>query len=194
VEARPPSEAAARLGADIDDALDDIGVPAAIVDRQGVVLWMNDRMIEVAGNHRGKSFLNIFAPDAEPLSRREFAKLMLGTARTSDRESVMRSKDGEHVPVEIHAVALDNGNQIVGLFGVAHPRGTTSRPRDSNLTPRQREVLGLLAKGHSTVQIAEALSVTRETVRNHVRAILAALDVHSRLEAVAEARSRGLVD
>jgi DNA-binding CsgD family transcriptional regulator len=155
---------------------------------------MNETMIEMAGDHRRKSFLNIIAPEAEPLSRREFAKLMLGTARTSNRQSAILAKDGRHVPVEIYAVALDNGDRIVGTFGIAHPHGEASPPKAANLTPRQHEVLRLLAEGHSTMQIAEVLSLSRETVRNHVRGILAALDVHSRLEAVAQARRRGVVD
>jgi DNA-binding NarL/FixJ family response regulator len=41
--------------------------------------------------------------------------------------------------------------------------------------------------------MAATLGVSPETIRNHVRAILRALRVHSRLEAVAEAHRRGLV-
>ena len=42
-------------------------------------------------------------------------------------------------------------------------------------------------------QIAQELVISRETVRNHVRALLRAMKVHSRLEAVAEGRLRGLI-
>jgi PAS domain S-box-containing protein len=61
------------------------------------------------------------------------------------------------------------------------------------LTSRQHEVLALLAEGLSTEAIAASLSLSRATIRNHVRAVLAALDCHSRLEAVARARSLGLI-
>jgi DNA-binding NarL/FixJ family response regulator len=64
----------------------------------------------------------------------------------------------------------------------------------ATLTTRQREVLGLLAEGHSTAAIATHLWLSHSTVRNHVSAILRALDAHSRLEAVARARSLGLVE
>jgi DNA-binding NarL/FixJ family response regulator len=57
-----------------------------------------------------------------------------------------------------------------------------------HLTPRQEEVLRLLERGRSTVQIADELHVSRETVRNHVRHLLHALGASSRLEAVAVAR------
>jgi DNA-binding NarL/FixJ family response regulator len=51
-------------------------------------------------------------------------------------------------------------------------------------------VLRLLEHGRSTRQIAQQLHLSPETVRNHVRAVLRALGVHSRLEAVALARRR----
>jgi len=53
--------------------------------------------------------------------------------------------------------------------------------------------LALLERGHSTEQIASDLHISVETVRNHIRAILRALGVHSRLEAVAVAHQRHLV-
>jgi two-component system, NarL family, nitrate/nitrite response regulator NarL len=49
-------------------------------------------------------------------------------------------------------------------------------------------VLRLLEHGRSTRQIAQQLHLSPETVRNHVRGVLRALKVHSRLEAVALAR------
>lgn len=52
----------------------------------------------------------------------------------------------------------------------------------------------MLAQGASTRQIAEELHLSRETVRNHVRGLLQALDVHSRVEAVAAARGEGILD
>jgi DNA-binding NarL/FixJ family response regulator len=57
-----------------------------------------------------------------------------------------------------------------------------------SLTPRQSEILRLLERGKSTDQIAAELHLSKETVRNHIRHMLQALGVHSRLEAVALAR------
>jgi DNA-binding NarL/FixJ family response regulator len=51
----------------------------------------------------------------------------------------------------------------------------------------------LLSEGASTDQIASELYLSKETVRNHIRRILAQLNVHSRLAAVARARSLGLI-
>jgi DNA-binding NarL/FixJ family response regulator len=51
----------------------------------------------------------------------------------------------------------------------------------------------LLAEGSSTQQIATALSLSPTTVRNYTARILAALGVHTRLQAVVVARRRGLI-
>lgn len=64
---------------------------------------------------------------------------------------------------------------------------------DYGLTERENEVLALLAKGLSNVQIAERLTVTRATVKFHVGCILVKLGVASRTEAVALALTQGLI-
>jgi DNA-binding CsgD family transcriptional regulator len=56
---------------------------------------------------------------------------------------------------------------------------------DSPLTPREREVLILIAEGKSDREIGDALFVSRRTAATHVRNLFAKLDVHSRAEAAA---------
>ncbi len=65
------------------------------------------------------------------------------------------------------------------------PRGM--RPVKSPLTPREWEVIDLLAESRTTDQIAETLVLSTETVRSHVKNILRKLDARSRDEAVAVA-------
>jgi DNA-binding CsgD family transcriptional regulator len=63
---------------------------------------------------------------------------------------------------------------------------TRSRERSiSDLTPREREVLRLLALGNGTGALALSLGVSYSTARTHIQNVLAKLEVHSRLEAVA---------
>jgi DNA-binding NarL/FixJ family response regulator len=57
--------------------------------------------------------------------------------------------------------------------------------RDANLTPREREVLGLMAEGLGQGDIASRLVVSPKTVGNHVEHILHKLGVHSRAQAIA---------
>jgi len=189
------SDAAAWLGGNIDDALADIRVPAFILSRDGVVRWQNARATEVVGDTRGRHFSTVVAPETVHQARVDFAKQLVGTARTSNRRLVMRSPGGERSAVEVHTVSLDDGRQVVGVFGVMEVDAVEpyAAPLRDTLTPRQHQVLVELARGASTEQIAASLGVARETVRNHVRALLRALRVHSRLEAVAEGRRRGLL-
>jgi DNA-binding CsgD family transcriptional regulator len=77
---------------------------------------------------------------------------------------------------------------------VGDRRPPAPEPPALDLTPRQHEVLLLLARGYSTNQIAETLSLSRETVRNHIRGLLRALRVNSRVGALVEGRRRGLID
>jgi two-component system, NarL family, nitrate/nitrite response regulator NarL len=54
-------------------------------------------------------------------------------------------------------------------------------------------VLVYLSRGYKTEDMARLMGLSTETVRNHVRGLLKNLGVHSRLEAVSVARSRGFV-
>ena len=66
--------------------------------------------------------------------------------------------------------------------------------KQAALTPREREVLRLLAQGYDNHAIAAALYITEGTVKLHVKHIYEKLDVHSRHEAVARAWQHGWVE
>ena len=63
-----------------------------------------------------------------------------------------------------------------------------------DLTARERDVLELMVKGRSNVEIAESLVVSQSTIKTHVSSILAKLGVAGRTEAVALAIQRHLVN
>ncbi len=65
---------------------------------------------------------------------------------------------------------------------------------DSNLSPRERQILSLLAEGRTQSQIATALVISSKTVATHIQHILSKLGVQSRAQAVAVAFQRGLVE
>jgi DNA-binding CsgD family transcriptional regulator len=75
--------------------------------------------------------------------------------------------------------------------GVKAPRGPRPATRESphGLTPRQHEVLALLATGATNAEIAQRLVVSQKTVDHHVSAVLAKLGVASRREAAAAAQA-----
>ena len=69
-----------------------------------------------------------------------------------------------------------------------------TRPREiDKLTPREMEVLRLLAQGLPNRRIGERLSINERTVKYHVASILAKLEAANRTEAVMRAIERGLI-
>jgi len=78
------------------------------------------------------------------------------------------------------------------LMALASPRPARTPARLERLTRREREVLDLLLAGADARRIARTLGITLNTCRLHVRTLLAKLDAHSQLEAVAIARREGL--
>lgn len=118
--------------------------------------------------------------------------------RAGARGYLLKGAQGDETLRAIRAVA--NGEVIFspgvaaqmmdffarGRSGVTH---TTPFPE---LTPREREILELLAKGLSNTAIAEKLVLSPKTVRNQVSTIFGKLQVASRSEAIIKAREAGL--
>lgn len=177
------------LGNDVEEALEHINVPSYVIDETGIIRWINPAAERLVGNVRGRQFTSVVAPEEKTRAQQEFAKKVYGGATTTDADIVLVDDAGKRVMVEVHSVRLRRGDRVVGVFGqlehepMSEPVGALAA-----LTPRQSEILRLLEHGRSTNQIAEELHLSRETVRNHIRHILQALGVHSRLEAVALAR------
>jgi PAS domain S-box-containing protein len=96
--------------------------------------------------------------------------------------------------VHVSTVAVHEDDRALFLHIVTPHRETecAAAPAGS-LTVRQQEVLGLLADGVPAKVIAARLARSETTVRNHIRAVLVALDAHSQLEAIAKARRLGLI-
>lgn len=117
--------------------------------------------------------------------------------RAGARGYLVKGADSPDVERAITAVA--RGEAIFGPGVAERVLGYLTRPlsaRDEvvfpELTDREREVLELLAAGHSNGAIASRLSLSPKTVRNNVSSIFSKLQVADRAEAIVRARRAGL--
>jgi DNA-binding NarL/FixJ family response regulator len=136
---------------------------------------------------------------------RPAAKIVVLTATTSDRILVAAMEAGaagfiaktQRLDDVIDGVrAAAQGESVVSaklltrLLPRLHRQGGSS----AELTEREREILDLLARGLSNADIGQQLTISVHTVRNHVANLSAKLGAHSKLEVLAIAVRRGLVD
>lgn len=182
------------IGADVEDALERVRVPAYVIDRHGIIRWINSAAEKLVGDVRGQQMSSVLAPEERPRGRELFARNLIGPPEGSDNRGVFLGADGERIAMEVSGVPLTRGGHVIGVFGQVKDveENQDVVPPHPSLTPRQAQVLGLLEQGHSTEQIANELHLSVETVRNHVRGILRNLGVRSRLEAVALAHRERL--
>jgi DNA-binding CsgD family transcriptional regulator/tetratricopeptide (TPR) repeat protein len=124
---------------------------------------------------------------------RSRARLAAALTAAGDQSAAAAESDQARVVAsQLGAAAL-----LAELGGTAEagasPRRTT-KPRDLDaLTPRERDVLELVATGRSNREVAAALFISAKTVSVHISNLLAKLEAGSRTEAVAIARRRGLI-
>lgn len=107
---------------------------------------------------------------------------------------LIRTEEGGRRLVSVSTVAVrPPGSEpvVLQLLRNGERLPEEAAARGLALTPRQREVLRLLADGIPAKVIAQRLGIAQVTVRNHIQAILVELRCHSQLEAVAEARRLG---
>lgn len=82
------------------------------------------------------------------------------------------------------------------LYGIIFDRSSALEhvlAKQIQLTPRQRQILHRMADGATARMVAHELGITERTTRNHIAGILDRLECHSQLEAVALARSQGIL-
>jgi PAS domain S-box-containing protein len=179
------------IGVDVEGALERIRVPAYVIDRHGIIRWLNPAAERIVGDVRGRQVTSVFAPEDRRRGHELFLRNLMGAPEGSDNRGVFLDANGERITMEVSGVPLKRGDHVIGIFGqVKDIEENRPPPEHPHLTPRQAEVLRLLEQGRSTNQIAADLHISVETARNHIRAILKALGVHSRLEAVALVRRR----
>jgi len=141
----------------------------------------------------------------------ETLPVVMLTTSTDEKDLVESLKNGaqgyllkDMEPDELVIALRDivNGKTVVApdlapilakaVQGKTETKKDTSDSPFSELTPRETEILGLLAEGLSNKGIARNLGISDGTVKLHVKAILRKLEVHSRVEAAVMAVEHGL--
>jgi PAS domain S-box-containing protein len=174
--------------------LENVNVPSLILNRAGKITWTNRAARKAFGELLGEPFTSVVSSEDAPLVHRQLERKLRGLS-FADYEADVFTRDGKRRRAEISSVRIPDGNACSAIFGLVRPGPPETRPpRTTKLTRRQLEVLQLLAEGASTGDIAARLHLSRETVRNHIRNVFRALDVHSRLEAVVLAHQTGLLE
>jgi DNA-binding NarL/FixJ family response regulator len=145
------------------------------------------RRITAASPHVGVIIVTMFEDDDS----------VFAAMRGGARGYILKGAGQEEVARTIRTVA--RGEALFGAAIAARLMAFFSAPRPPapaeafpELTTREREVLDLLAAGHSNEAIAARLVVSRKTVRNHVSNIFSKLQVAGRAEAIIRARDAGL--
>jgi DNA-binding NarL/FixJ family response regulator len=100
---------------------------------------------------------------------------------------IRRAADGEEL------MDPEERARLARLLRHRRQQQATERQRANRLTPRQVEILQLMADGVGPKEIARRLGVSPLTLRTHVQNILTRLGVHSKVEAIAVAMRQGRV-
>jgi DNA-binding CsgD family transcriptional regulator len=174
--------------------LERIEVPSLGADPRGIIRWLNPAGLQLLGAVRGRPFTSTVSPHDVSRLRKAFATWVDGDSSSVD--AVLVAGTGSLVASTLSSTALVRDGLVVGVFtAVTRIHRATLAPavEPERLTPRQFEILQLIAGGTTTAEIAQTLHLSRETVRNHVRAVLVKLNARNRLEAVAIARRDNLM-
>lgn len=120
-----------------------------------------------------------------PVDRHSLAR----AAAEAQRELLAATAAAEHAVARAHALSqqLERALEVLARSDTPGPASRNDNLAESwaRLSPREREVLALVAEGRSNKAIAEALFVSPNTVKTHVAALLTKLDVETRVQLAA---------
>ena len=174
----------------------------AILDRERRVLDANEGATEVLG-YPYDELIGMYLRDLVPPAEGEESDQALERLRrdgTASGNRSLRRADGHLVNVQYAARATElPGHGPVAVYVVIDSRvvgdDETAEPgqADTGLTPREHEVVRLVALGRTGDEIAHELDVSPETVRSHVRNAMGKTDSRNRAQLVATALARRLI-
>jgi DNA-binding NarL/FixJ family response regulator len=163
------------------------------------VVLMDVRMPDLDGIAATRQ-LSVAAPHAKVLILTTFEQddYIFGALRAGASGFLLKRTRPEELIAAVHAIAAGDSllspsvtRRVVDRM-VQQPTLEVDESKLAVLTPRERQTLGLLARGLSNREIAASLTVEESTIRTHVKRILMKLQLRDRIQAVIFAYEVGL--
>jgi DNA-binding NarL/FixJ family response regulator len=175
----------------IGEAGDGVSAVALAERRRPNVVIMDVRMPGMDGLEATKK-LTERVPEASVLIFTAYSErsLLSRGLESGAKGYILKEAPHQTLVRAIEKVAAGDGYVDPALM----PAFLTGRERDDMLTGREREILQLLADGMSNADVAKKLFISQETVKSHVRHILAKLEADTRTHAVAIALRESIID
>ena len=182
------------LGGEAEDGLEAIELARKLEPN---VILMDVRMPRLDGVEATRRVAALGATRVLILTTFDLDEYVYEALRAGASGFLLKDVRPDELVDAIRVVAVGNT-----LFGPAATRRLVERfaqpdptpaPALADLTEREREILGLLARGFSNAELADRLYVSEATVKTHVSAVLRKLGVRDRLQAVIAAYEGGLI-
>jgi PAS domain S-box-containing protein len=185
--------------------LDQLDLAVIVTDAEGVVTTWNSRAETLYGWSREEAVGRHISGLTVPEQSRHTAEQILaalGRGKPWQGSFKLRRKDGSTFTAFVKDTPILEDGRLLGVVGVSIEIGdpelasavraeVNGRSIDSRkprtLSPREREVLAMLARGLTGEQIAERLILSPETIRTHIRNAREKLGANTRVEAVTTA-------
>jgi DNA-binding NarL/FixJ family response regulator len=141
------------------------------------------------------------APEARVLILTTFEQddYIFGALQAGASGFLLKRARPEELIAAVHAIAAGDSllspsvtRTVIDRLARTRPAGNPCDAGLDELTPREREVLGLIASGLSNAEIAAALVIEESTVKTHVKRVLMKLALRDRVQAVIYAYESGL--
>jgi PAS domain S-box-containing protein len=190
----------------VNQVLDQVGLAVIATDADGVVTTWNARAEALYGWRREEAVGRHISELTVPSDEQKVAEEIMGSLQRGETWQGafrLRRKDQSLFTAFVkNSPVLDSDGSLVGIVGVSIEIGDpelaqavrsligsanhnhSAGRRTRTLSPREREVLALLARGLTGEQIAERLVLSPETVRTHIRNAREKLGASTRVEAV----------